>query len=179
MQPRGPNLINSPMVSELGIGIPPVVDMVDSDGLVVLIGGMDIWLWGLSPAESSILLAIDGICITEVVIVALWSWWVALTSSVRPNPGPASSIYLGRHSTLPRPLARILSTQLGKAPVSKYRLKIVSDRSCVQSFRRIDTASLSACSSCSRSTVLAATSSNGRRREGAGRTMRGPRIASL
>lgn len=119
------------MVSELGIVIPPVVDMVDSDGLVVLIGGMDIWPWGLLSAGSSILLAIVGICITDVAIVAVGLWCVALTSSVRPNPGPASSIYFGRHSTLPRLLARILSTQLGKAPVSRYRLKIVSDRSCV------------------------------------------------
>ena len=37
-----------------------------------------------------------------------------------PRPTPACRMDSGRHSTFPWPLARILSTQNGNAPVSKY-----------------------------------------------------------
>lgn len=37
-----------------------------------------------------------------------------------PRPTPACRMDSGRHSTFPRPFARILSTQNGNAPVSKY-----------------------------------------------------------
>jgi len=37
-----------------------------------------------------------------------------------PRPTPAWRMDSGRHSTFPRPFARMLSTQNGNAPVSKY-----------------------------------------------------------
>lgn len=61
-----------------------------------------------------------------------------------PSPVAASRTLWGRQSTLPMPLAKTVSTQDGKAPVSKYRANTTSESSCVQSFRRIFVASRSA-----------------------------------
>lgn len=65
----------------------------------------------LMSMSMSIRFAID------IAIIDEERWFI----SSYPILGPAWSIYSGKHSTLPNPLARMLSTQFGKAPVSKYR----------------------------------------------------------
>jgi hypothetical protein len=56
---------------------------------------------------------------------------------------------------------------------------MVSEVLWVQSLRRIEAASRSACKSASISAVLFVRRANGRRREAEGRIISGPRIASL
>lgn len=96
-----------------------------------------------------------------------------------PSPGPASRTLWGRHWTLPLPLAKILSTQAGKAPVLRYRANTTSESSCVQSFRRMFVASRSASWSAAASPRFRASDANGRWRDAAGRMRSGPRMASL
>lgn len=69
---------------------------------------------------------------------------VVMFSGSIPSPGPDLRMLSGRHCTLPWPLAKILSTHDGKAPVLIYRANMTSESSCVQSFRRMFVASRSA-----------------------------------
>lgn len=101
---------------------------------------------------------IDGI---SGMVVDCPSVVVGSSGSI-PSPGPDSRMLSGRHCTLPWPLAKMLSTHDGKAPVSRYRANITSESSCVQSFRRIFAASRSAARSAATSSLLRANFANGR-----------------
>ena len=104
---------------------------------------------------------------------------VAWSSGCIPSPGPAWRTASGRHWTLPRPLARTLSTHDGKAPVLRYRANMTSESSCVQSFSKIFVACRSASRRAAFSLSFRAMLSNGRWRDEAGRIRSGPRMASL
>ena len=98
---------------------------------------------------------------------------------VMARPAAACKTSSGRQRTRPRPLASILSTHDGNAPVLMYLAKIVSESSCVQSL----SSTFAACRSASRRRALSLLSraklSNGRVRDAAGRMSKGPRMASL
>ncbi|EKG15346.1 hypothetical protein MPH_07474 [Macrophomina phaseolina MS6] len=104
---------------------------------------------------------------------------VALTGAgSMPSPAPAARMYSGRHRTLPYPLARRLSTQLGNAPVVRYSLKMSSETRWYQSDRRIGTASRSASCKAVSSVWFLARVSYGRGRCEDGWMTSGPRMAS-
>jgi hypothetical protein len=122
-------------------------------------------------------MVVDGIFIDGMGVLVEPCATVEAAMSM-PRPVPAARMDSGRHSTLPYPFARRLSTQLGNAPVSKYWANTSSERRWYQSVRSMGVASRSACRSVVTSPLLRARASKGRRRNGDARIKKGPRIAS-
>ena len=86
----------------VGEGI-PLVDPMTMPGMASLVAGCLFCILGISMDAMD---PADGDDIP--------------TPMSMPSPSSAARTDSGRHWTLPCPLARRLSTQLGKAPVSKY-----------------------------------------------------------
>lgn len=91
----------------------------------------------MAIVESLILIMVEALMSIRLsipdIVVNIWLMDADVRIAPRCSDIPAAwSIELGRHSTLPCPLAKMLSTQFGNAPVLKYRDQTASDSSCVQ-----------------------------------------------
>ena len=144
MQPRGPR---API-----FGIPGDSDIVgiaewastDFEGNSLRTLLMDVAIMScMSLPFKTFILCIPDICGISDAADRDTEAVTGLSGSI-PSPAPAFSTSSGRHLTLPRPLASILSTQDGNAPVLMYRAKMTSESSCVQSFKRMFVACRSA-----------------------------------
>jgi hypothetical protein len=118
------------------------IDMVEDGPDVSELIGESMGMSCISRSFSMSVLNISGICGISDMVADGSDAVVMLPGSI-PRSGPHSRMLSGRHCTLPLPLAKILSTQDGKAPVSIYRANMTSESSCVQSFRRTFIASRS------------------------------------
>jgi len=149
IQPRGPResipgIPGIPGIPE-EVGTEWSIDMVEDDRTAAELIGVSMVMLCIScrlTISMPGMLDISGI--SDLVVDCLGAAVGSVGSM--PSPGPASRTLWGRQSTLPIPLAKTVSTQDGKAPVSKYRANTTSESSCVQSFRRIFVASRSASS---------------------------------
>lgn len=137
MQPRG---FREPIPGISGIPddageVEWSIDMVEDGRDVAELIGDSMGMSCISRRFNMSMLGISDICgISEMVADAPGA--VVMFAGSIPSPGPDSRTLSGRHCTLPWPLAKILSTHDGKAPVLIYRANTTSESSCVQSFRR-------------------------------------------
>lgn len=111
------------------------IDMVADGRDVTGFTGDSMGMSCISRPFNMSMLGISDICCISEVVADVPSAVVVFFGSI-PSPGPDSRALFGRHCTFPWPLAKILSTHDGKAPVFIYRANTTSESSCVQSFRR-------------------------------------------
>lgn len=181
MQPRGPRESMPDIPDECDVAAGLSIDIVDDgwDSSELIEGPMVMSCislrFNMSMLGMSDISDIDGMSGMAVDCSTV----VLDCSGSIPSPGPDSRMLSGKHSTLPWPLAKMLSTHDGNAPVFRYLANITSESSCVQSFRSMFVDSRSAARRALASPSLRANFAKGRLRDAAGRMRSGPRIASL